>query len=67
MKTSKSGLHVITFTTKEGKDISISLNNQHLHSFCHLLAKTVEKAKWVLELKIDNKAQTHYEAPAQLM
>jgi len=31
------------------------------------LAKTVEKAKWVLELEIDNKAQTHYEAPEQLM
>ena len=27
VKTSKRGLHVITFTTKEGKDISISLNN----------------------------------------
>lgn len=67
VKTSKSGLHVISFATKEGKDISISLNNQHLHSFCHLLTKAVSKAKWVLELEIEGKFQAPHGAPEQLM
>jgi hypothetical protein len=67
IKTSNTGLRVVSFVTKEGKDISISLNNQHLHSFCHLLAQAVSKAKWALELEIEDKFQAPHIAPEQLM
>lgn len=66
-KTSANGFHVISFITKEGKEISISLDNQHLHSFCHLLAQAVNKAKWTLELEAAEKFQTPHAAPEQLM
>lgn len=67
VKTSTNGLHVVTFVTKEGKEIAISLNNQHLHSFCHLLAQAVDKAKWGLGLEAEDKFQAPHEAPQQLM
>ena len=58
---------MVSFVTKEGKDISISLNNQHLHSFCRLLAQAVGKAKWALELETEDKFQAPHVAPEQLM
>ena len=66
VKTSKSGLHGVTFTTKEGKDISISLNNQHLHSFCYLRAKAVENTKCSLVIETRDKFQAPHTAPEQI-
>ena len=67
VKTSKSGLHTIGFITKDGKEIAVSLNNQHLHSFCHILTQVVAKAKWALELEAEDKFQAPHAKPEQLM
>jgi len=67
IKTSKTVLHVVTFVTKESKDISISPINRHLHSFCHLLVQAVDKAKWVLELGTGDKCHAPHEVSEQLM
>ena len=58
MEILSSGLQVNTFGMKEGKGILISLQNPHLHPFCHMLANSVEKTRWILELEIDEGTNT---------
>lgn len=46
----KSGHTVMSFQTSFGSDVNISLNEQLLHAFCHMVITTATKAEWDLEL-----------------
>lgn len=52
------GQHVLTFAPAVGKgpEIAITLPEQALHSFCHLLIKVTEQAQWDLGLSLDEGA-----------
>jgi hypothetical protein len=40
----------LTFRTKEGKEIGVTLNEDLLHAFCHLLQQTASKGEWDLNM-----------------
>lgn len=40
----------LTFRSKEGKEIGVTLNDDLLHAFCHLLQQTATKAEWNLDM-----------------
>lgn len=50
------GQHVLTFAPPPGKgpEIAITLPEQALHSFCHLLIKVTEQAHWDLGLSLED-------------
>jgi len=58
--TPKPGVHALTLFPKDGKSITLTLPDKAIHSFCHLLEKVVEKAKWGFSLKLEDPEQ---EAP----
>lgn len=44
------GMRVLHFAPARGKEVSISLTDELLHSFCHILAEIVAKAEWDLNI-----------------
>ena len=44
------GMRVLHFSPARGKEVSISLTEELLHSFCHILAEIVAKAEWDLTI-----------------
>ena len=53
IKALKNGAHVLTLAPAKGQEISIALNIQYLHSFCHLLVTIATKAGWDLDLDLE--------------
>ena len=42
----------LKFQSREGKEIAVSLNEELLHAFCHLLAQTAAKGEWDLNMTL---------------
>ncbi|HJP21817.1 MAG: hypothetical protein QF546_08920 [Alphaproteobacteria bacterium] len=63
----KGNMHTLTLTPQEGKEVALSLDSDHLHSFAHLLVAAVKRAEWQLDLPIGDKSTTEHAAPEYLM
>jgi hypothetical protein len=46
------GLTLLKLQTSEGREISVRLNKELLHAFCHLLIRMSVKAEWNLNLLV---------------
>ena len=52
LSTSSSGMKVMHISPLTGKEISIALTDELLHSFCHILGQIVTKAEWDLDFAL---------------
>ena len=48
--TNPNGVKVLHMSPRGSKEINVTLTEELLHSFCHLLAQVVKKAGWKLDL-----------------
>jgi hypothetical protein len=67
VRTTAGGQHAIALIAREGKEVSLSVTNEVLHSLCHLLAQAARKAAWDLDLDIEDRASTLHRAPDAVM
>lgn len=54
--TPKPGVHALTFVPKEGQAITLTLPDQAVHSFGHLMEKIVKKAHWGFDFNLQDHA-----------
>ena len=54
---------VLGLQTQNGMNVSVSLDKKLLHGFCHMIASTVEKAGWGLNLTIGDPAAQAAKGP----
>jgi len=43
---------VLSFQTADGMNVTVTLDKKLLHGFCHMIATTVQKAEWGLDLAV---------------
>lgn len=53
VKPKDKGLYTLALATEDGKNIEIVVNNYILLSLCKLIAETVKKADWNLDIQYD--------------
>lgn len=65
--TADDGTHRVTFAPAKGQEITLNLNAQYLHSFCHVLASAARRADWDLNLELRPAISPQAAAPERLM
>jgi len=67
IKALKDVAHAFTLAPAKSQEISITLNNQYLHFFCHFLVTISIKAGWDLDLDLEPTVVAHGGARGRVM